>query len=49
MIYHIEAPKDHYESCEDDPKNYEFLHEAGGEYITLGSYDFLIAQARYFA
>ena len=49
MIYHIKSHRDYYESCKDDTKISEFLHETSGEYITLGSYDFLIAQARYFA
>lgn len=47
--YQIKIPQEFYDSCEDNLDNYEPLTETCGDYVAFGSYDFLIAQASYFA
>ena len=49
MTYHIHIPGEFYDSCKEETDRDELLTETCGEYITIGSYDFLISQARYFA
>ncbi len=47
--YQIQIPRVFYDTCTDDPDLAGPIADSYREFITLGSYDFLIAQARYFA
>lgn len=47
--YEIELPQSFWDSYKDDSHEQAVLAEDGGSYLQVGSYDFLIAQARYFA
>lgn len=49
MVHQIHVSPEFYDSCNDDPHDDQPLTETHGEYVALASYDFLIAQARYFA
>ncbi|OHB66931.1 MAG: hypothetical protein A2Y76_03750 [Planctomycetes bacterium RBG_13_60_9] len=47
--WQIDVPSEFFDACADSPDSGEALTETCGEYISIGSYDFLVAQARYFA
>jgi hypothetical protein len=47
--HEIEVPRAFLDSCENDSPEGRPLIQSCGEHLQLGSYDFLIAQAKYFA